>query len=427
MLNERQEGSHKDRLAVRLATMGRSRASLGTRDKGSARPPLPSWARWNDHHGRRYTLGVEDEVMLLDPSRLSLAQSADAVRDNLSHDLAPSVRPETHAAVVELVSGVHQDVAGLMTEVRALRAGLARELRELGLVGAAAGTHPAADWDETEVSTEPRYRLLQETMRTLVNREPTMALHVHVGVPDPEDAVRLLNAVRSILPMLLALSANSPYSRGHDSGFASVRRVLFQAFPRTGTPRSFAGYSDYVGAVDGLVGPGAVHDPSFLWWDVRLQPRLGTVELRAMDAQSAVEDIAPLVALIQSFARLVLEGHPPAAPDAPEVVEENGFLAARDGMDARLIDPVTRQLVPVRHLLDDLLDECWPHAAALGCAPELEGIRRLAACNGAQRQRVSLSHASGFHDLVAGLAEQFSASGLARVAPRALATGRLPA
>ena len=362
--------------------------------------------------------------MLLDSSRLSLVQSADAVRGKLSRDLERSVRPETHAAVVELISGVHDDVAGVVSEVRWLRTSLARELRELGLVAAAAGTHPAAEWEETEVSEEPRYRLLQDTMRTLVNREPTMALHVHVGVPDPEDAVKLLNAVRSILPLLLALSANSPYSRGQDSGFASVRRVLFGAFPRTGTPRAFAGYGDYVEAVDGLVGPGALHDPSFLWWDVRLQPRLGTVELRAMDAQSTVEDIAPLVALIQSFARLVLEGQPPAAPAAPEVVEENGFLAARDGMDARLIDPASRQLVPVRQLLDELLRDCWPHAAALRCATELEGIRRLAACNGADRQRVSLGHGAGFHGLVAALADEFTTRRFARVGPRALATSR---
>jgi carboxylate-amine ligase len=261
------------------------------------------------------------------------------------------------------------------------------------------------------VSDAPRYRALEESMRTLVRREPTMALHVHVGVPDAEDAVRLLNAVRPILPILLALSANSPFSQRGDSGFASMRRSIFQAFPRTGTPRWFASYSDYVDAIDGLVGSGALPDPSFLWWDVRLQPRLGTVELRVMDAQSTVADIESLVALIQSFARLALEGGFVPERSGPEVVEENGFLAARDGMDARLIDPAERRLVPVRDLLAGLLDECRPHAARLGCAVELEGVRTLAACNGAMRQRESLSPRAGFRELVAGLADQFTMRG----------------
>ena len=349
--------------------------------------------------------------MLLDPSDWSLAQTSDRLIASLPPDLSVRVHPETHASVVELVTGVHRDVAGVASEVRTLRTSLLHQLRELGFTAAAAGTHPAAEWAETDVSTAPRYRLLEETMGSLVRREPTMALHVHVGVPDPEDAVRLLNAVRSVAPVLLALSANSPFSQRRDGRFACLRRALFQAFPRTGTPRWFSDYSDYVGAVDGLVGPGAVPDPSFLWWDIRLQPRLGTVELRMMDAQSAVDDIAPLVALVQSFARLVIEGSDSPPVTAPEVADENGFLAARDGMGARLIEPARGRLVPVRELIDPLLDDCRPHAAALGCAAELEGIRRLAACNGAERQRAWLSHGGGFEGVVASLAEQFAATG----------------
>ncbi|MEA2444190.1 MAG: glutamate---cysteine ligase / carboxylate-amine ligase, partial [Thermoleophilales bacterium] len=190
---------------------------------------MPSWARWNGHPSRLYTLGLEDEVMLLDPSDWSLAHASDLVLASLPRDLAPSVQPETHAAVVELATDVHSDVLGVAADVRRLRSWLARELGELGLAAAAAGTHPEADRSETVVSGAPRYRALEESMRTLVRREPTMALHVHVGVPDAEDAVRLLNAVRPILPILLALSANSPFSQRGDSGFASMRRSIFQA------------------------------------------------------------------------------------------------------------------------------------------------------------------------------------------------------
>ena len=138
----------------------------------------------------------------------------------------------------------------------------------MGLSAAVAG-HPSADVrEETEVSGAARYRMLDESLRVLARREPTMALHVHVGVPAPEDAIRPLNGLRRIAPVLLALSANSPFWQGRDSGFASARTVIFQAFPRTGLPRFFADYGDYVEAVDALIAPGAIPDPSFLWWDV---------------------------------------------------------------------------------------------------------------------------------------------------------------
>ncbi len=215
----------------------------------------------------------------------------------------------------------------------------------MGLAVTAAGTHPLTVREETEVSGATSYRALNDSMRVLARRQPTMALHVHVGVPAPEDAIRLLNSLRRNILILLALSANSPFRQGRDCGFASARTVIFQAFPRTGPPQFFADYADYVEAVDALTAPGAIPDSSFLWWDLRLQPSLGTVEVRVIDAQSRVRDVTPLVALIQSRARLELEGEPSSVVPSPEVLAENRFLAARDGIDARLIDPMARCLI----------------------------------------------------------------------------------
>jgi carboxylate-amine ligase len=279
-----------------------------------ARGGGPAWARWKDA-GQRYTLGVEEELMLLRTDRRSLAQRSDEVLGRISDELSPQVSPETHAAVVELATGIHSDVDELIAELGGLRLRFARELEAMGLTSAAAGTHPLAVAAETEVSGALRYQGLGDSLRVLARREPTMALHVHVGVPEPEDAIRLLNGLRRNIPVLLALSANSPFWQGRDSGFASARTLIFQAFPRAGLPRFFFGYADYVEAVDALIGAGAVPDPSFLWWDVRLQPALGTVEVRVMDAQSTVGDVAPLVALIQSLASLELEGE--ASPATP--------------------------------------------------------------------------------------------------------------
>jgi glutamate---cysteine ligase / carboxylate-amine ligase len=256
---------------------------------------LPSWASWNGALKQRYTIGVEEELMLLGaPPAHAPSPSSDLVLSRLSGELALCISPETHASVIELATGIHGGVTDATAELAALRAQLARELNELGLHAACAGTYPLARRDDIRTSAAGRYGAVTASMRMLARREPTLALHVHVGVPDPEDAVRLLNGFREVVPVLLALSANSPFTGGRDSGFASARTVIFQAFPRTGTARRFAGYSDYVGAVDALIASGALPDPSFLWWDVRLQPVLGTVEVRAMDSQSSVGDTTPL-------------------------------------------------------------------------------------------------------------------------------------
>ncbi len=367
----------------------------------------PLWARWNDELDQPYTLGVEEELMLLDPSRWSLAQSSERVVARLSGQLSPYTSPETHAAVVELATGIHPDVDGVTAELASLRARLRRELNAMGLTAAAAGTHPLTIWSETQVSDSARYRLIDKSMRVLARREPTMALHVHVGVPDPEQAVRVLNGLRRNVPILLALSANSPFWQGRDAEFASSRTVIFGAFPRTGLPRHFADYSEYVGLLDELVVSQAVPDPSFMWWDIRLQPALGTVEVRVMDAQSTLREAAPLVALIQSLARLELESDVAPLVPSPEVLDENRFLAARDGMGAELIDPTSGRLTPVRDMLEVVLGDCRNHARELGCADALDQVRRLAHANGADRQRAFAAGGARLEGLVARLASLF--------------------
>ena len=369
--------------------------------------PLPAWARWNGTLDHRYTIGAEEEVMLLDPLRWSLAQASDSVLASLSDRLRRRTSAETHAGVVEVVTGVHDEVGGVTGELAELRTQLAGELRSMDLTAAAAGTHPLTVWHETELSGAPRYRDLADSMRVLAQREPTMALHVHVGIPDPEEAVRVYAALRRQTPVLLALSANSPFWQERDTGFASARTTLFQAFPRTGSPPAVVRYADYVAAVDPLIGSGALPDPSFLWWDVRLQPGLGTVEVRVMDAQSTVRQTGPLVALIQSLARLTLEEGSPGPAGGDEVLAENRFLAARDGTAARLIDPEAGRLIPVRDIVDDLLTACRPHALALGCLGALNRVRWLASANGADRQRALAARDGRLEHVVASLANQF--------------------
>lgn len=233
--------------------------------------------------------------MLPGSSPVALAERSETVLRGLSTELSARTAPETHAGALELATGVHSDVGSAVAELASLRAQLAHELAAMGLLAASSGTYPLAHPGEFRVSTGARYGAIGESMRGLARREPTFALHLHIGVPDPEDAIRLLNGLREAVPILIALSANSPFTQGRDSGFASVRTVIFQGFPRTGTARSFENYADYVETVDALIASGALPDPTFLWWDVRLQPALGTVELRMMDAQTTIADSAVLI------------------------------------------------------------------------------------------------------------------------------------
>jgi glutamate---cysteine ligase / carboxylate-amine ligase len=209
---------------------------------------------------------------------------------------------------------------------------------------------------------------------------------VHVAVPDGQAAVRALDGLRADLPLLLALSANSPFWRGRDSGFASMRTPVFSMFPRVGIPRHFGRYAGYIRAVEAMLSSGAVPDPGFLWWDARLQPRLGTVEVRIMDAQTRVEDVAALAAVVQCL--VFRHARSASVPTAtPEVLDENRFLAARDGMRAELIDASVSARRPAADMLAALLESCRPLAAKLGCAAELAGAEIVAGDPGDVRQR----------------------------------------
>jgi carboxylate-amine ligase len=374
-------------------------------------PPEPApWSKWRHGHATDYDLGIEEEVMLLDPGRgWALAPAIDDVLEAWPEETRGSVSSETHASAVELRTGVHATVAETIAELAELSAELVRVLDGLGLAAASAGIHPSAVWHEMQVSSRDRHQHVYGSMRELARREPTFALHVHVGLPSGEAGIAAFNRLRAHIPLLLALSANSPFWQGRDTGLASARTPLFQAFPRVGIPRAFGSYGEYVRAVDLLLDCGAFPEPTYLWWDVRPQPKLGTVELRIMDAQSTLGATAALVALVQSLVRLELvDGHADAAlVHAPEVLDENRFLAARDGVDAEFVDPVRGRAVPLREVADELTASCAPHAAALGCSEELALLELLLEHPGPANQR-GLADRDGLEGLVADLAVDFS-------------------
>jgi carboxylate-amine ligase len=347
--------------------------------------------------------------MLLQPRGGALAQSIGEVLEALPDHLRPQVSSETHSAAVELTTGVHERVSGGVAELVRLRREIHDVLTGLDMTAAVSGTHPFAVWDEMVVAPGARHQEVMGSVRALARREPTFALHVHVGLPDAETGVRVANRMRVHLPLLLALSANSPYWQGRDTGLASARTPLFQAFPRVGIPRPFRDFRAWADAIDLLIRTDTMPDATYIWWDVRPQPRFGTVEVRIMDAQTSLDRVGPLAALVQSLARLeAMEGFAsPVAVEAQEALEENRFLATRDGVTASFVDPDNETRVPVRDVLAGLLDACAPHAAALGCADELEALPALAEDGADERQRRMAGEREGLDGLVEALASEF--------------------
>ncbi len=366
------------------------------------------WATWRPSEA--YTVGIEEEVMLLDPDGWGLTQRGDEVLALAGPELAGRCAAETHEAALELRTAPHATVREAIAELRELRSLLVGDLARLGMAAASCGAHPAPMTEPTKVSPSSRYQVIYQTTRDLARREPTFALHVHVGVPDPQRAIRLVNQLRAHLPLLLGLSASSPLLRGRATGLASNRTILFQGFPRTGIPRRFDSYRDWVATVDLLLRSGAIPEPTFLWWDVRPQPRLGTVEVRIMDAQPRLAATAALTALVQAIARLELEQGfaSPKLVSAQEVLAENRFIAARDATEAELIDPVNASMVPLPRVLDEVLAAARPHAIALDALDELEEARMLVLAPEPRRQE-RLAASAGVPMLVADLAARFAA------------------
>jgi carboxylate-amine ligase len=370
---------------------------------------FPEWAHWQST-GEPFTVGVEEEVMLLDPRGWRLDGSFNELRDRLDPELDARLSSETHAATIEYETTPQAHAGSVGAELERKRARLDLALRQHARAVAGSGTHPTVTWRDTDVSPGERYRYIHEEMRELARREPTFAMHVHVAVDDPELATRTLNRMRAHLPLLLGLSANSPFWQGRDSGLASARTSIFQTFPRSGIPRAFDGYDDYVASLDTLIACGAFPEPTFVWWDLRLQPKLGTIEIRTMDTQAEGWRAGALAALAQALVRL--EALEPQAPEslvaAPELLEENRFRAARDGVRASLLDPVRRRQAPLPALAELAVEACRPHARELGCEAELDRVAAIVEAPGDELQRRLAGPEDDLEAVLAGLSERFS-------------------
>src|SRR5438067_9445880 len=341
-----------------------------------------------------YTLGVEEEYMLLDGQSFDLGQHIDTVLAAMSgHELETHINPELMQSVLEIATPVCRTAGDIDHELRRLRAYVAGIASEDNLRVGSAGTHPFSLFERQRITARDRYRHLIDQMQYVARRELIFGLHIHVAVDDPEKAIQVVNGLLTHISSLLALSASSPFWRGEATGLASSRQMVFAAFPRSGPPPRFNDYADYAEVVGQLEKTGCIADYTHIWWDIRLHPRFGTVEIRVCDAVTRVEDAVSLAAFCQCLVKLYSERHAVGAeiPSYHRILTtENKWLAARYGLQAPVMDLATgrRNRMPVAQLVRRTLKELEPHARELGCERELEGIAEIVrGGNGADRQR----------------------------------------
>jgi len=312
--------------------------------------------------------------------RGDLIAAAEGVLDDVAAPVAERVSSEIFAEKIELKTGICDDV----DEVHAQLGEARHAIREVGYGLLAAGLHPAADPGEAKLVAKPRYEVVRRDFGDLL-RTPPCGLHVHVGAPDPKTAVSLSNAFRLYLPVLQALSANSPFREGADSGNASSRSSVVRSYPRFQLPRQFRDYEEFCQVSDQLIAAAGVEDYTYIWWDVRPHPKLGTVEVRALDVQTDVLTSSALAALIQAIAAKELDR--PSAPGLyREALEESYFQAASHGLDAVIL--FDEEPEPAREVASKILELARPYARELGGDAALDEVQRiLKEGNGADAQR----------------------------------------
>jgi carboxylate-amine ligase len=344
-----------------------------------------------------FSLGVEEELLLIDEDG-QLVAASESVLERVSGSARERFSSEIFAEQIELKTGICLDAAAVLSDLRAAR----QAICDAGFRILGAGLHPTADSGEAKLVSKRRYEAVQRDFGDLL-RTPPCGLHVHVGLPDPETAVRVANAFRLYLPLLQALSANSPFREGMDSGHDSARASVVRSYPRFQLPRQFTDYEDFCRVADQLIAAAGVSDYTYIWWDVRPHPQLGTVEMRAVDVQTDAATSSAIAALIQAIAAKELE-RPSSTDLYRESLEESYFQAASHGLDAKVLFDGPSP-APIREVGRKIVEQVRPYARDLNGGDALQEIDRiLREGNGANRQR-QVHREIGMDGLLSHLAE----------------------
>jgi carboxylate-amine ligase len=343
-------------------------------------------------NGPPFRIGVEEELLLVDAETLQLDHAADRLLGDM-HLPPERAGHEAFLAEVEVRSEPRASAAEAIADIAEGRSAV----RAAGGTPMAVGLHPDAGFGDVKLVDSDRYRRVESEMRGLIRRTPECALHVHVAMPSPDAAVYALMALREALPLLGALGAGSPFWFGMDSGLASARSAVIRAYPGRGVPPALRNWEDYLETLDGIRVGGGPEDHTMVWWDARLQPRLGTVELRELDVQTGLQEAAGMAALVHAVARRAAE-QPPLDLAPEQALHWSSFRAVRDGLDAELL--FRGRLRPVREAARELLDELKGEDDAL------EGVERILREGGAPARQRAVFADSGMAGLLRSLADE---------------------
>jgi carboxylate-amine ligase len=356
----------------------------------------------HDFKGHQFSLGIEEELMILDAETFELVNAIESFAESPP---VGDIKPELMQSVLEISTAPCPNTSEAGAQLRALRSNLFTTSADKGLTIGGAGTHPFALWEDQRIVAMPRYRELVSALRFVARQELIFGMHVHVGLDDPDKAIHVANGMRVHLPVLLALSANSPFWRGDTTGLASARTPIFRAFPRTGVPPTYTDWADYERRIEFMVQSGAIEDYTYLWYDVRPHPKFGTIEVRVMDSQTHIEHTLGLAALTQALVRELADHYDSGAELSSypfEMLDENKWLAARHGLEGELVDLPSAELVPTRELARRLLDRTRELAEDLGSADDFAGVEDLLERgNGAARQVVVYEANHDLHEVMA--------------------------
>ena len=345
-----------------------------------------------DHsfNGPPFTIGLEEELMLLNGGDLSLAQEIEAILAAVPAEHEGQVKPELMESVLEIATKPCQGVGEAGEELRTLRRMVGGVAEERGLLVAASGTHPFGLWEHQQIVDRPRYVELIDDLGFIARQELIFGTHVHVAINGPDRAIYVADGIRQFLPLLLALSANSPFWRGERTGMMSSRTPVFRAFPRAGVPPHYGTWEIFSHRIEQMMRGGAIGDYTYMWWDVRPHPNLGTVETRIFDQQTTLEHTIGLAALTYALAHrmsALYDAEKPLVESPTELIDDNKVRAALRGMDGTLIDFRRGEQVPAERMARELIEELADDASALDCTAELALMDDLlGAQTGAHRQ-----------------------------------------
>ena len=346
-----------------------------------------------------FTIGIEEEYQTVDPETRDLRSHIEAeIVQKGKMLLAERVKPAMHQSVIEIGTGICGNIQEAREEIRDIRSQMVGLARANGLRLAAGGTHPFAHWASQDIYPDERYHTIVEDMKMVARANLIFGLHVHIGVEDRETAIQLMNGARYFLPHILALSTNSPFWLGMDTGLRSYRCKVFDKFPRTNIPDLYASWSEFEDYVDLLIRTGCIDNAKKIWWDIRPHPHFPTLEFRVCDMPMRLEESIAIAALCQAVLAKLYQLHQQNLSFrhySRALIMENEWRAARYGLDGKLIDFGKQEEVPARRLIGEILEFVSDVVEELGSGREIGYIQRiLDEGTGADRQ-LKVFHETG--------------------------------